>query len=85
VRYRINWNKQRPASLWRHELLGYTVFAAAFTLLWLFVGTPWWIPLWFVGNALAAFLRLLERRPANGELTVTEVQTTTVRTRQFRF
>ncbi|MEU9050109.1 hypothetical protein AB0D37_06850 [Streptomyces sp. NPDC048384] len=81
---RINWNKERPTSLWKHEMLGSLVFTAIAALLWWLLEIPWWVPVWFGANALASFLRLLERRPAKGRLTVTEVQATTVRVRQFK-
>ncbi|MFC4498482.1 MULTISPECIES: hypothetical protein [Streptomyces] len=84
MRYRINWKKERPASLWKHEMVGSLVFASIAALLWWLLNIPWWVPVWFGANALASFLRLFERRPAEAQLTVTEVQATTVRVRQFR-
>ncbi|MFI6684990.1 hypothetical protein [Streptomyces sp. NPDC050485] len=84
--YRINWGKQRPASFWRHDLIGYLVFTAVATLVWALFGIPWWIPLYFGGNALVVFLRLIERKRDKGKLVteVTEVEAVSVRIRQFR-
>lgn len=82
---RINWKKERPASLWKHEMVGSLVFATIAALLWWLLDVPWWVPVWFGANALASFFRLLERKPAQSELTVTEVEVTTARVRLFRF
>ncbi|MGW1180193.1 hypothetical protein [Streptomyces drozdowiczii] len=85
---RFNWNKRRPASYWKHDVIGYLFLAAVTLLLWWVAGTPWWIACWFVINAFVALLRMLERPPSKPELVVadevTVVQATAVSIRRFR-
>ncbi|MGW1261239.1 hypothetical protein ACWD7Y_04660 [Streptomyces drozdowiczii] len=85
---RFNWNKPKPASYWKHDVVGTLVFAVVTVLLWWLVGVPWWVPAWFVGSALLPLLKMVERPSSKTELAVadevTVVQATAVTFKRFR-
>lgn len=88
MRYRFNWNKEKPASYWKYDVIGSLFFAAVAVLVWWLVGIPWWISLFFVWNAFFALLKMLERGSGTRELAVvdevTVVQAAAVSIKRFR-
>lgn len=85
---RFNWNREKPASFWKYDVIGNLFFIGVAVLLWWLVGTPWWVALWFVFGIVIALLKMIERRPRERQLAVrdevTVVQAAAVSVKRFR-